>query len=147
MNPNLIVISHATYVGASGATAAATYSFFSKDYVPPSQDRSLDSDIVQNQNGKFKYLYDNGPGFKKWAPFKLACEQQFSNLLGATAGAQYTRIREMWEHPGVLGMKTPEGTYSVHWAQSALEQAFRAFPHSVNDQIEWEVVVQFEEAS
>lgn len=146
MNPNLIVLSHATYVGASGATAAATYAFFSKEYVPPTQDRSLEYDIVHNQNGLFKYLYDNGPGFKKWSPFTIACEESFQPVLGATAGMQYTRLQEMWAYPGVLGMKTPEGTYNVHWGTS-LERGFRAFPSEVNTKLEWAVVVEFEEAT
>jgi hypothetical protein len=53
----------------------------------------------------------------------------------------------LWDYPGVLGMRTPEGTYAVHWSANAIEPAFRAFPTEVNNKIEWEVVVQFEEAS
>lgn len=146
MTPNLIVLSHATYVGPSGATAAATYSFFTKEYTPPLQERSIDVDIVHNQNGRFKYLYDNGPGFKRWNPFTIACEDVFASVVGATAAGQYARIREMWDYPGTLGMRAPEGVYSIHWAES-IEQAFRSFPISVGDKLEWGVVVQFEEAS
>lgn len=145
MTPNLVTLSHATYVGPSGATAAATYSFVTKGYQPPSQDRDIDFDIVHNQNGLFKYVYDNGPGFKKWAPFSVACENVFASIVGATAGLQFNRLREMWDHPGVLGMNAPDGIYTVHWAQQALEQNFRIFPHQTNDIIEYEVVVQFEE--
>ncbi len=146
MNPNLITLSHATYVGPSGATAAATYAFFSKEYVPPAQDRSIEYDIVHNQNGRFKYVYDNGPGFKKWPPFTIACEEAFFAVLGATAGMQYARLQEMWAYPGILGMTAPDGTYNVHWSTN-LERNFRAFPNQVNTKLEWAVVVEFEEAS
>ena len=145
MNPNLLVLSHATYLGPSGATAAATYSFFTKDYKPPAQDRAVETDIVINQNGRFKYLYDNGPGFKKWSPFSIRCENNFASVVGATAGMQYNRLKEMWEFRGVLGMKAPDDTYLVHWSDSSLERNFRIFPRSVNDLIEYEVIVQFEE--
>lgn len=146
MNPNVIVLSHATYVGSSGATAAATYSFFSKDYKPPTEPRSIDKDVVVNQNGKFKYIYDNGPGFKTWPPFSVLCEARFETFIGADTDTQYAHLRELWEHRGVLGMKTPDGTHIVAWS-SDLDRNFRVFPH-INGatQIEYEVVVQFEEA-
>lgn len=147
MNYNLLVLSHATYVGPSGATAAATYSFFTKEYRPPSQDRSIEFDIVHNQNGRFKWVYDNGPGFNKWQGFSVLCENKFATVVGAIAATQFSRIREMWEYPGVLGMKAPEGTYSVHWSSSEIERAFRAFPTQTTDVPEWEVVVQFEEST
>lgn len=144
-DPQLLVFSRATYVGVSGATAAATYAFYTRDYEPPSQDRYIDHDIVKNQNGKFKYLYDNGPGWRKWSPFTLVCHNTFSMALGATALAQYERLVTLWEHPGVLGMRAPEGTYTVHWS-SELERAFRVFPTHTDDPQEFDVVVQFEEA-
>lgn len=139
---NLIYLSHATY----GATAAATYAFVTSEYQPPVQERYYDTDVVKNQNGMFKWLYDNGPGFNKWQPFKVRCENAWSAQLGATAGAQYNRLKEMWDHPGVLGMRTPDGTYTVHWAGDQ-ERAFRRFPKIVNEQIEYTVVVQFEEGT
>jgi len=145
MNPNLIILSHATYVGASGATAAATYSFFTKDYGPPSEPRAMDKDVVVNQNGKFKYIYDNGPGFREWSPFSVACENKFATLLAATAAVQYAHLREMWDHRGVLGMQAPDGTYTVAWSD-ALDKNFRVFPVTLGDSPEYEVVVQFEEA-
>lgn len=146
MNPNLVVLSHATYAGPSGATAAATYSFFTKDYKPPTEQRAIDKDVVINQNGKFKYIYDNGPGFRQWPPFSVLCEQKFSVILGADATTQYNRLREMWNHRGVLGMKAPDGTHTVAWS-SDLDRNFRVFPHeSGATAIEYEVVVQFEEA-
>ena len=141
--PNLIYLSHPTF----GATAAATYGFFTKEYKPPTQPRAIQADQVVNQNGKFKYVYDNGPGFKQWQPFTVACEQVFAKVLGATAGAQYAHLQEMWDYPGVLGLKAPEGVYSVHWSEGSLEPSFRVFPINTSDAQEWAVVVQFEEAS
>ena len=139
-----ITLSHATYVGPSGATAAATYSFFSSDYQPPVQERYSEYDIVKNQNGKFKHLYDNGPGFFKWAPFKLNCGEAFTELLGATAGQQFDNIKNLWNHPGVMGMRAPEATYLVHWSND-MERSFRVFPRRSADIQEFIVVVQFEE--
>lgn len=144
-NPNTIILSHATYVGASGATAAATHAFFTEDYSPPEQERYIEKDIVKNQNGKFKYLYDNGPGWKRWNPFKVHCEDPFVTVLGATAGQQLANLRALWEHPGVLKMESPDGVYTVHWG-SSMERAFRVFPVMKNDKQEHVVVVQFEEA-
>lgn len=143
MNYNTLILSHPTY---AGATPAATYAFFTKDYKPPSQDRSIEFDIVHNQNGKFKWVYDNGPGFHKWAGFSVLCENKFATVVGAIAPTQFARIKEMWDFPGVLKMQTPDGVYSVHWAQSEIERAFRVFPTEVNSVLEWEVIVQFEEA-
>lgn len=144
MQPNTIILSMATYVGASGATAAATYAFFTKGYEPPAQDRYIDTDVVKNQNGKFKYIYDNGPGWKKWSPFEIVCEDTFTQFLGATAGGQFERLRQLWEHPGVLGMEAPEGAYTVHWSDS-MERSFRIFPANEADRHEFVVQVQFEE--
>lgn len=144
-DPQLITLSRATYVGASGATAAATYSFFTEDYEPPSQDRAIEYDVVINQNGKFKYIYDNGPGFKKWSPFKIHCEERIgSSMLGQTAAQQYANLVTLWEHPGVLGMKAPEGTYIVHWGDD-IENNFVVFPITTSQVREYEVQVQFEE--
>jgi hypothetical protein len=145
MNPNLIYLSHATFVGPSGATAAATYAFMSKDYRPPAESRAVESDIVINQNGRFKYVYDNGPGFKAWPPFSIICEDKFQAVVGATAGAQYARLREMWNYRGILGLQAPDDVHSVHWSNTSLERNFRVFPREVSDKIEYEVVVQFEE--
>lgn len=146
---NTLVLSHATYNGPSGATAAATYSFLTKEYKPPTEPRALDKDVVVNQNGKFKYIYDNGPGFKQWAPFSVACEERLSSAVGGfNAAQQYAHLREMWEHRGVLGMQTPDGTYTVAWSND-LERNFRVFPAQASSTapIEYQVVVQFEEAS
>ena len=146
MNPNLLTISHPTYVGASGATAAATYSFVTSGYRPPAESRHVDFDIVHNQNGKFKYVYDNGPGFRKFPSFDIHCEDQFQALTGANAANQYARLREMWSYRGILGLEIAEEAYSVHWPAEALESAFIIFPREVGDVIERTVTVQFEEA-
>jgi hypothetical protein len=146
LNPNLIYLSHATYVGPSGATAAATYAFFTKDLKSPAEPRAIDKDIVVNQNGKFKYIYDNGPGFRQFPPFSILCEARFEILLGGGPDTQYARLREMWEHRGLLGLKVPDGTYTIAWS-SDLDQNFRVFPITAGaTQIEREIVVQFEEA-
>ena len=147
MDPNLVILSHATYNGPSGATAAATYSFFTKDYKPPSEARAVDKDDVINQNGKFRYIYDNGPGFKSWPPFSVLCEGKFQVFLGADIDTQYAHLREMWNHLGILKMDAPDGVHTVAWS-SDLERNFRVFP-KINGatQIEYEIVVQFEEAT
>ena len=147
MNPNLIVLSHATYVGPSGATAAATYGFYTKDYKPPAEERFVEVDVVKNQNGKFKYVYDNGVGFREWSPFSIRCEDKFASIVGGNAATQYANLRKFWVHPGLLGMRTPDGTYTVHWNAGNIEQTFRVFPYEVGSVIEYEVVVQFEEAT
>lgn len=139
---NLIILSHATY----GATAAATYSFVTSDYQPPTQERFIDQDVVKNQNGKFKYLYDNGPGFKKWQPFTIHCERSFATELGAVGATQLARLIQMWEHPGLLGLQGPDGVHTVHWAGDH-ERAFRVFPKMANQALEYTVVVQFEEGT
>jgi len=140
----LITLSRATYVGPSGATAAATYRFATSDYKPPVQERYIESDIVKNQNGKFKYIYDNGPGFKKFQAFQIHCENVFATYLGGMGATQYANLLSLWEHPGVLGMKGPDGTYIVNWARD-LERAFRVFPKKSTDAQEFVVTVQFEE--
>lgn len=140
----LIKLSHATYVGPSGVTAAATYFFMTGDYKPPVQERAIDSDTVKNQNGRFKYLYDNGPGFYKWQPFQIRCEDSFATVLNAAAATQFANLKRLWDHPGVLAMQAPEGIYTVHWARD-LERAFRVFPKRTNEKQEFVVTVQFEE--
>lgn len=143
---NTIVLSHATYLGVSGATAAATYEFFTGDYKPPSQERHFSADVVHNQNGKFKYIYDNGPGFKKFSPFNIHCEDTFQALLNATVAVQFAHLIEMWNHPGVLGLKDPEGVvHTVHWAGD-MDKAFRIFPLKNATQVGKIVAVQFDEA-
>lgn len=149
MNPNLIVLSRATYVGSAGtssATPAATYAFFTRDYKPPEQPRYIQHDIVKNQNGRFKWIYDNGLGFRQWDPFTLILEDRFATVVGGLATTQLANLRTLQEHPGTLGMRTPEGAYTVHWSEQSIGQNFRIFPVETSDKIEFEVIVQFEEA-
>jgi hypothetical protein len=147
MNPTgLITISRATYAGASGATAAATYQFMTKGYGPPAQDRHIDFDIVHNQNGKFKWIYDNGPGFKRWPAFVITCQDVFQYLVGANAAAQFDRLLELWEHKGNLVIEGPDGVHNIHWSSDPQEQSFIRYPRQEGDKIEMDVQVQFEEA-
>lgn len=143
MNVVPIIISVPTYA----PTPAATYSFFTNEYKAPQTSRTLEYDVVINQNGKFKWLYDNGPGFKKWSPFTIRCEDVLKPYLGAMATEQYRNLLHAWAHPGLLGLKTPDGTYTVHWAQQTLEPQLRQYPRKANDPVEYTVVVQFEEAT
>ena len=66
---NPIILSVPT--SGDGATAAATYVFYTAGYSPPRQGRSTGQDIVHNQNGVFKYRYDNGPNVYAWEPFQI----------------------------------------------------------------------------
>lgn len=146
MNPNLLTLSHPTYLGPSGATAAATYQFMTKGYKPPAEPRHVDSDTVHNQNGKFKYVYDNGPGFRRWGGFQVTCQDAFESFLGLNAENQYNRLRRLWNYRGILGMEIAGEVYDVHWAAETMEPAFVVFPHEVNDVIERDVNISFEEA-
>lgn len=146
MNPNLMTLSHPTYLGPSGATAAATFNFITRGYQPPAETRHIDFDIVHNQNGRFKYVYDNGPGFRRWNTFEITCQNAFENLVQVNAEQQYARLIRMWNFKGALGMEIAEEVYSVHWAQETVEPAFVQFPREVGDHIERDVRVQFEEA-
>ena len=146
MDLNLLTLSHPTYSGPSGATAAATYQFMTSKYQPPAETRHLDSDIVHNQNGKFKYVYDNGPGFRRWAAFSIRCEEAFRDILNGNSETQYARLREMWSFRGILGMEIAEEVYSVHWSQDQMEPNFKVFPRQVGHRDEREVKIQFEVA-
>lgn len=146
MNLNLLTLSHPTYVGPSGATAAATYQFMTKNYQPPAETRHLDSDTVHNQRGKFKYVYDNGPGFRRWGSFQITCQSAFEDFLQANALTQYMNLRRMWNFRGIMGLEITDEVYSVHWAQETIEPNFIQFPRQVGDTIERDIQVQFEEA-
>jgi hypothetical protein len=149
MNFETILLSYPTYVprGSTTPTGAATYQFFTKGYHPPEQARSIESDIVHNQNGKFKYIYDNGPGFKRWSPFEIRCENAFATYAGiGTALQQFNNLKAVWEKPGTLTLQAPEGIYTVNWGDS-LERNFKIYPKKVGAIQEFEVTVQFEEAS
>lgn len=146
MRPNLVILSYPT-VGPSGAyVPSATYSFFSRDYKPPAHHRSIGKDIVHNQNGVFKYLYDNGPSYRSWEPFRLIIDDRFAPIVGS-ATVQYQNLMDMWERTGPFEMEGPDGElYDVHWAVDKLEKDFISFPASVGDKIEYTITVQFEEA-
>jgi hypothetical protein len=147
LTPEMIVLSKATYVSAASvATAAATYSFVTKGYKPGRQVRMIDSDVVKNQNGKFRYVYDNGPGFRSWQPFQIVCDDNFQSLTAANAAEQFANLLSLWNHPGPLGMKGPDGTFSVIWAPQALEPGWRQFPGASGATVEYQVTVQFDEA-
>jgi len=128
-------------------TPAATFMFFTDGYEPPAAPRYTDQDVVKNQNGKFKWVYDNGPGFKIWSPFKL----QLSNTPGfpGSATQQLADLLTLWNYVGIMGMQSPDNQlYNVIWADNSLERAFRIFPKSnlPVGQLEYSVTVQFEEA-
>jgi hypothetical protein len=144
VNVQPIILSVPTYL----PTPAATYAFFTSEYKSPQQERAIEVDVVINQNGRFKWLYDNGPGFRKWAPFNVRCEDALQRYLGLSATQQYNNLLHAWNYRGgPLGLKTPEGVFSVHWAQGELEVQRRQFPLEPNTPAEFTVVVQFEEAS
>lgn len=147
MNVQPIIISVPTYAATPAPSPAATYAFMTSEYKPPQQERAIEVDTVINQNGRFKWIYDNGPGFRQWSPFVIRCEDVFKNLIGYSATQQYSNLLRIWSHPGILGMKTPDGTYSVHWAQQALQPELRQFPLQPGDPVEYSVTVQFEEAT
>lgn len=146
MSYNLITLSHPTYVGPSGATAAATYQFMSSGYEAPAEPRHLDFDVVHNQNGKFKYVYDNGPGFRRFSSFAIACEIPFEDIVQATAEQQYERLLEMWRHRGILGLEAAGEVFNVHWTADPVEPNFVIYPQTTDERIERRVTVQFEEA-
>lgn len=147
MNVQPIIISVPTYAATPAPTPAATYAFMTSEYKLPQIERALDYDVVINQNGRFKWVYDNGPGFRKWAPFNIRCEDVFKTYLGLTATQQFNNLLHAWSYPGVLGLKTPDGVYQVHWSQQALDPQRLQYPLQPNDPVEYSVVVQFEEAT
>lgn len=148
MNPQLIILSKPTYISPTGvASAAATYSFITRGYKPPVQGRALQFDTVINQNGRFKWVYDNGPGFRKWSPFEIVCDDNFQGILGDNARIQYQHIIALWEYPGTLGIDTPEGVFTVHWTNTDLQLSHRAYPKATGATIDYVVTVEFEEGS
>jgi hypothetical protein len=131
----------------AGGTAAATYGFFSSNYKPPRQGRSTSMDIVHNQNGVFKYRYDNGPNIHHWEPFDLILLDEFKNALGG-ATLQWQRLQFLWNYvEGPLGLAAPEGVYTVDWASAALERQFYGkYPAPSDAKVhEYRVLVQFDE--
>jgi hypothetical protein len=149
-NEQAILLSYPTY-GPSGAEVnAATYAFFTSGYTPPSTGRSIGSDLVHNRNGAFQYVYDNGPNFHRWDPFRIVMEdpQAFANSpVGRTATQQYQDLQDLWAHLGQLQLGSPDGVYSVYWAPgNDLVREWRRYPTKVGDKIEYSVQVQFIQA-
>lgn len=142
---NLITLSYPTMGEPGEEIPAATHSFFTTDYRPPRRPRALGSDVVQNRDGKFKYIYDNGPSYLEWQPFRLTLDDSFLRVVGS-ATVQWNNLLSLWEHVGPLTMKAPDGIYQVHWAQEGMSTNFRSFPGKAGDKIEYLVDVQFNEA-
>lgn len=149
-NTQVIQISYPTYGPSGFEVAAATYSFFTRGYNPPSTGRSIGSDLVHNRNGAFQYVYDNGPNFNKWEPFEIIMEdpRAFTNSpVGVSATQQYQNLLDLWEHVGQLQLRGPDGTYTVYWAPgNDLVRRWRNYPINVGDKIEYAVTVQFLQA-
>lgn len=129
-----------------GATAAATIGFFTIGYQPPRQTRSSSRDIVHNQNGVFKYVYDNGPGVFEWNQFEIEINDKFSAQLG-TATTQYNNLQFLWNYlGGPIGMAAPEGVYSVGFTGAPLERQFKVYPSAAGDKAaEARYVINIEE--
>lgn len=144
--PNLLWISYPTYGPSGSETAAATYGFVSQDYKPPRRQRAISSDEVTNQNGTFKYVYDNGPTGLTWSPFSLVLLDRWEPYVGAYATQQWANLLSLWDHSAAKNLGAPDGTYEIHWGQASLEPKFETFPNSVGDKIEYRVVISIEEA-
>ena len=143
MQANEIILSVPT--SGSGATAAATFSFFTSGYQVPRQGRSISADTVHNHNGIFTYVYDNGPNIRTWQPFEIVCSDKFLNYLGA-ATQQHSRFEFLWNYTeGSITLQAPEGVYAVRWSDQPLERRFARFPSAVGDKIEYRYQVNFEE--
>jgi hypothetical protein len=141
MTPNLLVFSTATV----GSQPAATYRFMSSGYKPPRQGRSIAMDMVHNQNGIFKYVYDNGPNIHTWDPFELVFNDKFSNVVGGSATQQYANFLALWNHLGSKGFQAPDGGYQVHFAAEDMEPRFNAWPVETTSKLEYKVTVHIEE--
>jgi hypothetical protein len=140
-----IVLSVPTSGG--GATPAATFAFGTQDYKPPRQGRSTSFDDVHNQNGRHRYVYDNGPGFRAWDPFRVKCVDELQTILGVSATQQHAQMEFLWNYIGPIGMLAPEGVYTVHWADSQKQLGWLGgrYPAGAGDKIAYDVSVAFEE--
>lgn len=129
----------------AGATPAATFSFFTIGYRPPRQHRISGQDVVSNQNGIFKYRYDNGPGPYEWNTFEIRISDTFRNELGS-ATQQQANLDFLWQYKsGPMGMADPERVYSVVWAPVPLEPVFEGFPVAAGDKIHKRYSISLEE--
>lgn len=132
MNPNTIIFSVPTSGG--GATPAATYSFMSRGYKQPHQGRASGMDTIGNQNGSFRYIYDNGPGPYDWEPFELVLSDRFAGVAGGMATQQAANFLFLWSYTGPMGMRVPGGTYTVAWQPGMdLQREWLSFPTDVGD--------------
>jgi hypothetical protein len=144
-------VSHDTIVlsvptAGKGASAAATFLFFTRGYQAAHQGRASAVDTVVNQNGVFQWYYDNGPGPLEWSPFEIICSDRFSNICGGGATQQKANLDYAWQYIGRLGLQDPLGSYQVLWAPGqALERGFRAYPKQIGDPLEMLLTVQFVE--
>lgn len=143
MQANEIILSVPTSGG--GATAAATFSFFTSGYRPPRQGRSISDDTVHNQNGIFVYVYDNGPNVHTWQPFQVVCSDKFENYLGS-ATQQLSNFNFLWNYAeGSMTLRAPDGIYAVRWSDAPLEKDFQQFPAQAGDKIAYRMQVNLKE--
>jgi hypothetical protein len=137
MNLQTILMSVPT--SADGASAAATFRFVTSGYKRPHQGRSSSMDQVHNQNGVFRYIYDNGPNAWEWEPFSILLEDALAGVVGGAATQQKANLDYLWNWTGAIGLAAPEGTYVVGWDPSAnYEPEFKRFPAEVGDKIVYE---------
>ena len=131
-------------ISGGGASPAATFAFMTSGYRPPAQGRTTAQEIVHNRNGIFKFRYDNGPNVYVWTPFQLVLMDAFGGM--GSAAEQWERLLALWNYKeGPLGMRAPEGEYTVDWATQQLERQFIRYPGAAGDKQEFYVVVNFEE--
>jgi len=140
--PNIIILSVPT--SGNGATAAATFAFFTSGYQPPRQTRAVNWDDVHNQNGHFRYRYDNGPGALTWGNFQLVFNDSLAPA-GPSATQMLANFNFLNQYTGAMGLAAPDGIYSVAWGKSDLEHRFGQFPAGVGDKYERRVVVSIVE--
>ena len=146
MARNHIVLSVPT--SGNGATAAATYSFFTSGYRPPRQSRSISRDVVHNQNGVFTYVYDNGPGVHQWDTFEIRIQDAFTNEVGS-ATVQLQRLEFLWRYnEGPMGLRAPEGVYQVGWSDQPMEKYFFDYPADTGspDAFQFRIPIALEES-
>jgi hypothetical protein len=130
-----------------GVTPAATFFFFTSGYSPPREGRSLGEDTVHNQNGVFRYRYDNGPNFREWGSFDIVCADEFTNVCGGGATQQQANLEFLWQYIGKMGLADPFGSYSVGWATDfGLQPRISGKIANVGDKLELRYEIELEEA-
>ena len=134
--------------GVSGsASPGATMMFFSSGYKPPRLTRASNMDVIVNQNGIFKFVYDNGPGVAKWNQFDILIDEKWNYNGGAGAATvQISNLQSLWRHIGSKTLYAPEGNYTFHWADDDMEQDF-IYPKGVGDKNQYQgrVTISIEE--